>query len=530
MAIAALIDDHALFLNSSTTKNCHPIILSSTEQNPASALSLDQEEFDQSCFLNNIDSYENINSSVSKINIFKNSGRSKKDICEKSHLLQQSLDESSVSDFVGSNKRERAELVKHTTTQSKNMKSTIPGIQSFSGNFFQKVFEGLSQKIGFKDMYSKCNAQTLPFKTEAQYVVDSLLSNSTHADTFQQKPFKHYKKHVSELPVSARICHNRNYASRLKSRQARRASRTNVTSTLKSSFSNACNFCNSSEWVDVDNSFQEDASNLENFSDTEKLKRAGFKENKFSRYSSKTFHSDPSVPYTLSLYLQLFLNFFLSCIFIYFFYILVSTIRNDVDKKVQEYSTEILAEMAECSKQYFRNNCVPGRRVPALEKMCVSLERCMNRDPTIVGHARVSAETFSEIINSFIKPLSLKTWLVIGGFMVSSFVFSNTAFTVFRSSQSFDSSNTNNQNRHQSHQQPDLRSVSTSTDHNLVADPLHEYSKSIINKPKSSNKKNRQTRLLKKQAKLSLKSKSQCKAGFSTTSSETDKRQGYASR
>jgi len=33
----------------------------------------------------------------------------------------------------------------------------------------------------------------------------------------------------------------------------------------------------------------------------------------------------------------------------------------------------------------------------------------MNRDPTVVGRARVSAETFAEIINSFIEPISYKT-------------------------------------------------------------------------------------------------------------------------
>lgn len=152
-------------------------------------------------------------------------------------------------------------------------------------------------------------------------------------------------------------------------------------------------------------------------------------------FKTRGFHNDPSVPYTLSLYLQLLLNFVLSCIFIYFFYILITTIRHDVDKKVEEYSAEILAEMAECSKQYLRNNCMPGRRVPALENTCISWERCMNRDPTVVGRARVSAETFSEIINSFIKPLTLKTWTVIGGFMIASFVFSNAAFAVFRSNQ-----------------------------------------------------------------------------------------------
>jgi hypothetical protein len=37
----------------------------------------------------------------------------------------------------------------------------------------------------------------------------------------------------------------------------------------------------------------------------------------------------------------------------------------------------------------------------------------MNRDPTVVGRARVSAETFAEIINSFIEPISYKTMVCI---------------------------------------------------------------------------------------------------------------------
>jgi Di-sulfide bridge nucleocytoplasmic transport domain len=65
--------------------------------------------------------------------------------------------------------------------------------------------------------------------------------------------------------------------------------------------------------------------------------------------------------------------------------------------------------MAVCSKEYLENRCAPGTRVPAMEKACLAWEKCMNRDPTVVGRARVSAETFAEIINSFIEPISYKT-------------------------------------------------------------------------------------------------------------------------
>jgi hypothetical protein len=47
-----------------------------------------------------------------------------------------------------------------------------------------------------------------------------------------------------------------------------------------------------------------------------------------------------------------------------------------------------------------------------MEKACLAWEKCMNRDPTVVGRARVSAETFAEIVNSFIEPISYKTMVI----------------------------------------------------------------------------------------------------------------------
>src|SRR5438477_162722 len=73
---------------------------------------------------------------------------------------------------------------------------------------------------------------------------------------------------------------------------------------------------------------------------------------------------------------------------------------------------EILQEMAVCSKEYLENRCAPNTRVPAMEKACLAWEKCMNRDPTVVGRARVSAETFAEIVNSFIEPISYKTMVL----------------------------------------------------------------------------------------------------------------------
>jgi hypothetical protein len=40
---------------------------------------------------------------------------------------------------------------------------------------------------------------------------------------------------------------------------------------------------------------------------------------------------------------------------------------------------------------------------------CASWQTCMNRDPTIVGRAKVGAEMIAEVINGFVEPISWKT-------------------------------------------------------------------------------------------------------------------------
>lgn len=40
---------------------------------------------------------------------------------------------------------------------------------------------------------------------------------------------------------------------------------------------------------------------------------------------------------------------------------------------------------------------------------CASWETCMNRDPTIVGRAKVGAEMIGEVVNGFVEPISWKT-------------------------------------------------------------------------------------------------------------------------
>lgn len=122
------------------------------------------------------------------------------------------------------------------------------------------------------------------------------------------------------------------------------------------------------------------------------------------------------LPLIASYYLQFFFNLSLLLLLLYALFCFYLTIRRDVDQKVEEYSEAILAEMSLCSRNYIENRCSPDMRVPAMEIRCNAWEKCMNRDPSQVGRARVSAETFAEIINSFIEPISYKTMVFLSFF------------------------------------------------------------------------------------------------------------------
>lgn len=120
-------------------------------------------------------------------------------------------------------------------------------------------------------------------------------------------------------------------------------------------------------------------------------------------------YEKPSLPYTLSYYPQVLMNYFIMGMAMYLIWVVVSTVRADVDKASEMEVSAVLAEMSACARDYISNRCAPDLRVPAMEQSCDAWEACMNRDPQAVARARVSAHTFAKIINSFIEPLSVKT-------------------------------------------------------------------------------------------------------------------------
>lgn len=129
------------------------------------------------------------------------------------------------------------------------------------------------------------------------------------------------------------------------------------------------------------------------------------------------------VPYLLASYLQLIINLVVSAYTIYILYQVISTIRRDINVKLDLHAKNILSEIQSCTRQYKENGCGPDTVGPELEEVCASLAKCMNQSPHKgSGNASlISAETIGLIINSLVEPLGLKVFLFLFGTIAALF-------------------------------------------------------------------------------------------------------------
>ncbi|PWZ00813.1 hypothetical protein BCV70DRAFT_200080 [Testicularia cyperi] len=110
-------------------------------------------------------------------------------------------------------------------------------------------------------------------------------------------------------------------------------------------------------------------------------------------------------------YAQLVFNASILMAFLYLLFHVVRTVQKDVAEKVRAYEMDTLSEITACASAYTANRCGTDLQAPALAAACKNWERCSARDPAVVGTARVTAETFAEILNGFVDAVSWKTML-----------------------------------------------------------------------------------------------------------------------
>ena len=129
------------------------------------------------------------------------------------------------------------------------------------------------------------------------------------------------------------------------------------------------------------------------------------------------------VPYVLSSYLQIFINFTATLYSFYLISGIISSIKHDISYKLAQQSTHILTSIETCRRAYHENKCHPDTIVPLLETKCAYFERCMQQDPFNGGGnmVKISAETIGVLVNSLIEPLGWKFFMFVLMFVVTVF-------------------------------------------------------------------------------------------------------------
>ncbi|SCU87957.1 LANO_0D00628g1_1 [Lachancea nothofagi CBS 11611] len=143
-----------------------------------------------------------------------------------------------------------------------------------------------------------------------------------------------------------------------------------------------------------------------------------------------------SDPRLLSEYLQLIFNVTIVSGLVYLCVRFVQLIKRDVDRKLQAQAVAASRTVLECKAKYEKNRCQPAFRAPWLEDQCLNWLRCMNRElpesQDFQHSAVVWAETLAEILNGFLKPISVKSLCILLVGTCGIIVVSNVAFKSYR--------------------------------------------------------------------------------------------------
>lgn len=172
--------------------------------------------------------------------------------------------------------------------------------------------------------------------------------------------------------------------------------------------------------------------------------------------------SDPQCVSNLTLLIQILLNTLMVLVFLGFSLVAFFAIKRDVDHKISSYVNDAIHKINSCKREYFRNNCAPEMRVPALEYKCNEWDTCMGKDPQSVITSMAYFEVMADCMNAFFHNISIKSLLGIGCLMLFCIIVPNILFSKFRST-TIHQNYYNGNNSHIENDTNDMLNIQTSS-------------------------------------------------------------------
>ncbi|KAF9096172.1 hypothetical protein BGX29_005547 [Mortierella sp. GBA35] len=171
--------------------------------------------------------------------------------------------------------------------------------------------------------------------------------------------------------------------------------------------------------------------NRRQFKDQDNLDRR-VSEHGRSPAQGRVWTENVDLPYIIAGYVQVAMNTAYAGIGIYVLYNFYTTIQSDVSIRAENTLKRETQAIANCKKDYYETYKCNGPYGPALIMTCAYLSECIERPDPKIERAKMAAQTFAVIVNSFVNTISYKTMAFLMMLVFGLIYFSNHAISSYR--------------------------------------------------------------------------------------------------
>ena len=131
---------------------------------------------------------------------------------------------------------------------------------------------------------------------------------------------------------------------------------------------------------------------------------------------------------TKHMYFQLFVKILLTMIELFLFFVVIISVKSDIQNEILKNKEQGSIERAKCKKDYEDNFCYQNDLPLAMKGFCESWKVCSETAPSEIGKTKAAARVIAQLINELVNPLSPKAitmfvMIIIAWMMLSKGIF-----------------------------------------------------------------------------------------------------------
>ncbi|KAL0073488.1 Di-sulfide bridge nucleocytoplasmic transport domain-containing protein [Phycomyces blakesleeanus] len=136
----------------------------------------------------------------------------------------------------------------------------------------------------------------------------------------------------------------------------------------------------------------------------------------------------PDVPLIFGSYVKVILHTTCLLALLTLFFGIYMAVSKEINERFDQDVKFLENVISVCRQKYTGNHCSHPDLAPFLKPYCNEWKQCAERDPAMIGRAKIATRIFGELVNGLVESLTLKSMigiclLAFGSFMLSSLAF-----------------------------------------------------------------------------------------------------------